>query len=83
MNKNYELYYTTMDQDQVEEFTYNFSYEIINKYVKEHQEEFKKWKDFEHLKNVVKNGLDVNKIISFNERKQLLHKLGVNLNNEQ
>lgn len=72
-----------MDQDQVEEFTYNFSYEIINKYVKEHQEEFKKWKNFEHLKNVVKNGLDVNKTVSFSERKHLLHHLGVNLNNEQ
>ena len=76
MNKNYELYYTTMGQDQIEEFTYNFTYEMINKYVKEHQEEFKKWKNFEHLKNVVKNGLDVNKNISFSERKQLLHQLG-------
>lgn len=75
MNNNYELYYAVMDQEQVDEFTYNFTADLINKYVKDHQEEFKKWKDYEHLKNVVKNGLDVNKTVSFKQRKQLLHQI--------
>ena len=48
MNNNYELYYAIMDQDQVEEFAYNFTADLINKYVANHEAEFKKWKDFEH-----------------------------------
>lgn len=76
MNNNYDLYYATMDQDQIEQFAYNLTADLINKYVADHQTEFKKWKDFEHLKNVVKNGLDVNKTVSFSQRKQLLHQLG-------
>lgn len=76
MNKNYELYYALMSKDQVEEFAYNITADLINKYVENHQEEFKKWKDFEHIKDAVKNGLDVNKKVSFSQRKQLFHQLG-------
>jgi len=84
MNNNYELYYAIMDQDQVEEFAYNFTADLINKYVANHEAEFKKWKDFEHLKDVVKNGLNVNKTVSFIQRKQLLHQIKeANLKNGQ
>ena len=83
MNNNYELCFTVMSEDQVEEFTYNFTADLINKYVENHQVEFNKWKDFEHLKDIVKNGLDVNKTVSFNQRKELLYQFKeANLNNE-
>ena len=84
MNNNYELYYATMDEKQVEEFAYNITTDLINKYVANHQAEFKKWKEFEHLKEVVKNGLDINKTSPFNQRKQLFYQLKeVKLTNEQ
>ena len=50
MNTHYELKYAVIDSGQAEEFSYNITADIINKYVLEHQEEFKKWQEQENFR---------------------------------
>ena len=74
MNKHYELEYVVIDDKQAEEFSYNITADIINKYVLEHQEEFKKWKKQEQLKQIINKVIPINRNFSIEERKKIIHK---------
>lgn len=57
MNKQYELNYVLMNDEQVEQFAYNINIEKINNYIMGHQEEYNIWKNLERLKEIIKQGL--------------------------
>ena len=47
MNNDLELKYCTLDEEQVKEFAYNITNEVINNYIRNHQKECEIWKDEE------------------------------------
>ena len=70
MNKHYELEYVVIDDKQAEEFSYNITADIINKYVLEHKEEFKLWQEQEKLKQIINKVIPINRNFSIEERKK-------------
>lgn len=75
MYSELELKYCTLDKEQVKEFAYNITGEIIDDYVKEHQEEFEKWKSEEYLKKIVNEAVGIKRPININERIKLIQSL--------
>lgn len=80
MDYDLELKYCVLDKEQIKEFAYNITDEIINKYIEEHQKEYTAWQDEEYLKEIIKAAVKPpvkGKIKDFGlkERIQLLEKL--------
>lgn len=75
LNKNYELDCATMDNEQVEEFTYNITSEIISNYFLEHQEEYLIWENKERIKQIVKECLKNQIEVNIDERIKLLEQI--------
>ena len=80
MNIEYLLLkHTLIGQEQAKEFSYNIMEEEIYKYIREHQEEFNKWKETEILKQIIKNAMNVKIPINIIERTKILKGMkGVN-----
>ena len=74
MNKYYELEYAVINDEQAEQFSYNLTADIINKYVLEHKEEFKKWKQQEKLKQIIDKVIPINRKFTIKERKKIIQK---------
>ncbi len=73
MNIEYLLLkHTLIGQEQAKEFSYNIMEEEIYKYIREHQEEFNKWKETEILKQIIKNAMNVKIPINIIERTKIL-----------
>ena len=73
MNIEYLLLkHTLIVQEQAKEFSYNIMEEEIYKYIREHQEEFNKWKETEILKQIIKNAMNVKIPINIIERTKIL-----------
>lgn len=79
MKTNYELLYSILDEEQIKEFSYGITDEIVCNYLQEHQEEFEVWKNTEDLKTIIKQGLKA-MVIDFNERKRILEEMRNNKN---
>lgn len=79
MKTNYELLYSILDNEQIKEFSYGITDEIVSNYLQEHQEEFELWKNTEDLKSIIKQGLKA-MVIDFNERKRILEEMRNNKN---
>ena len=80
MNYDLELRYCTLDKEQIKEFAYNITDEIISKYIEEHQKEYAVWQDEEYLKEIIRVAVNPpakskTKDFGIKERIQLLEKL--------
>ncbi len=78
MSDDLELKFCTLDKEEVKEFAYNITDEIIYNYIKDHQKEYKKWQGEEHLKEIIRLAIHpTTKIKEFGikERIQLLENL--------
>lgn len=71
----YELEYSLIDKEQAKEFSYNITGEIINDYIKTHQEEFNKWKDLEYLKDIIKKAMNIKLPVNIKNRMILIKTL--------
>ena len=74
MNKHYELKYAVISDEQAEQFSYNITADIINRYVLEHKEDFKKWKQQERLRQIINKVIPINRKFSIEERKRIIKK---------